>query len=112
MLRKSIQMRAVPVLTNLMEKRAELEPTYPFEVGTDDYDITGGKVPIWADRILFTPVLSCAVACLQVVWALCSRSVWFGNVAGYDAALLRHKHGCSNVGAQASVRWVFLPVEL
>ena len=48
MLRKSIQMRAVPVLTNLMEKRAELEPTYPFEVGTDDYDITGGKVPIWA----------------------------------------------------------------
>ena len=55
MLRKSIQMRAVPVLTNLMEKRAELEPTYPFEVGTDDYDVTGGKVPIWADRILFTP---------------------------------------------------------
>lgn len=74
LLRKSINLRAVPALTNLMEMRTEFEPTYRFVPGTDEYDTSDGVVPSWADRILFTPVSRQAHACNAVRVLSCARS--------------------------------------
>ena len=48
-----------------METRTGLEPSYPFIPGTSEYDLSHNKVPVWADRILFTPV-RCAHLCAFV----------------------------------------------